>query len=72
MNFKSEAEVELLRKIYPEGTKIVLDYMDDFQAPPSGTIGEVICVDSIGQLQMKWENGCGLALNTDVDKFHKL
>ena len=68
--FKSEAEVNMIRKMYPEGTKIVLDYMDDFQAPPSGTKGVVTSVDGIGQIHVKWENGCGLALNTDVDKFH--
>ena len=72
MQFKSQTEVELIRKMYPEGTKVVLDFMDDFQAPPSGTKGEVLLVDSIGQIHVKWENGSSLALNTDVDRFHKL
>ena len=72
MQFKSQTEVELIRKMYPEGTKVVLDFMDDFQAPPNGTKGEVLLVDSIGQIHVKWENGSSLALNTDVDRFHKL
>lgn len=68
--FKSEIEVDMIRRMYPKGTRIELDYMDDFQAPPSGTQGTVTVVDSIGQIHVNWDNGSGLALNTDVDKFH--
>ena len=70
--FKSEAEVNLIKELYPKGTKIKLEYMDDIQSPPIGTVGEVVCVDSIGQIHMKWENGSSLALNVDVDKFQKI
>lgn len=70
--FKSEAEVNLIKELYPEGTKIKLEFMDDVQSPPIGTVGEVVCVDSIGQIHMKWENGSSLALNVDVDKFQKI
>lgn len=72
MMFPSKEKVDMIKKLYPVGTKIVLDFMDDIQAPPSGTVGEVLFVDSIGQLQMNWENGSGLALNVDIDKFHIL
>lgn len=64
--------VELLRKLYPVGCKVVLHFMDDPQAPPSGTIGEVIFVDDIGQIHVAWENGCGLALNVDLDSFSRI
>ena len=57
------------KKKYPKGTIIELIHMDDPQAPPSGTTGEVEFVDDIGQIHMKWSNGSGLALNTNYDKF---
>lgn len=73
MKFKTKEEIELIKMMYPEGTKVVCDFMDDPYNPvPEGTVGEVICVDSIGQLHIDWENGSGLALNLDVDRFHVL
>ena len=57
------------KKRYPKGTHIELIYMDDPQAPPTGTRGIVDFVDDIGQIHVKWENGSGLALNTDYDTF---
>lgn len=73
MKFKSKEEVELIRRMYPEGTKVVCDFMDDpYNSVPSGTKGEVTGVDSIGQVHVRWENGSGLALNCDVDRFHIL
>ena len=68
---KSAAEIEMLRKIYPKGTLIILDHMDDVQAPPTGTKGKVTHVDDIGQIHVAWENGCGLALIPGEDQFHK-
>lgn len=65
-------KVEYLRKMYPVGCKVVLHYMDDPQAPPSGTIGEVMFVDSIGQIHVKWENGSSLALIPGEDLFSKV
>ena len=67
--FKSREEVEEIRKLYPKGTSILLKQMDDPQAPPSGTIGEVTFVDDIGQIH--W-TGSGLALNRDVDVFYRI
>lgn len=58
-----------LRKIYPPGTKIQLIMIDDAQAPPSGTIGTVTCVDDIGTIHMKWNNGSSLGLVPDDDEF---
>ena len=71
MKMKSQEEVELLRKIYPSGAMVVCDYMDDPYNPvPNGTKGEIMMVDSIGQIHVYWENGSGLALVPDRDKFH--
>ena len=65
-------KIEFLRMLYPVGCKVVLHHMDDVQAPPSGTIGEVIFVDDIGQIHVKWENGSSLALNVKLDSFSKI
>ena len=69
MKIKSKEEIERLRELYPKGTRIVLEYMDDYQAPPKGTVGEVTNVDDMGQIH--W-TGSGLALNTDVDRFYRI
>ena len=45
--------VEYLRKLYPVGCKVKLHFMDDPFAPPSGTVGEVMFVDDIGQIHVK-------------------
>jgi len=71
MRFPNKEQIELIRKRYPAGTKVELLEMDDKQAPPVGTIGEVIAVDDIGQLVMKWQNGSGLNLIPGVDSFRK-
>lgn len=66
----NEKQVEMLRKRYPKGTKICLDYMDGEQRMPSGLMGKVAFIDDAGQIHVHWENGSGLALLPDVDKFH--
>ncbi len=71
MRFPNKEQIEMLRKAYPAGTKVELLAMEDKQAPPVGTIGEVMAVDDIGQLVMKWQNGSGLNLIPGVDSFRK-
>jgi len=68
MMFKSQSEVEQLRKTYPEGTVIIIDHVDDIHAPNPGTELTVTHVDGAGQLQVK---EIGIAINPDVDRFHK-
>ena len=58
----------LLRDFYTPGTKVVLVKMDDKQAPPIGTVGEVIHVDDIGTIHVKWENGSTLGVVPGADK----
>lgn len=44
-------------------------FMDDPYNPvPSGTRGVVECIDGIGQIHVKWDNGSSLAL-TDIDTY---
>ena len=59
-NFPSEKIVAQIRKDYPIGCKVRLVRMDDADAPPIGTIGEVIGVDDTGSLLVKWQNGSSL------------
>jgi len=62
--------VEMIKKLYPIGCKVMVDHMSDPYNPvPSGTIGTVKHIDSIGQLHGTWG---GLALIYGVDKFHKI
>ena len=72
MKYPNKEQIEMLRKEYPAGTKVELLAMEDVQAPPVGTIGEVLTVDGAGQLVMEWENGSGLNLIPGVDKFRKV
>ncbi|MCI8285892.1 MAG: DUF4314 domain-containing protein [Firmicutes bacterium] len=62
---------ELLRKRYPAGTRLCLDYMEGEADMPAGLKGEVTFIDDIGQIHMKWENGRSLPLNVEADSFHR-
>lgn len=64
-------EIEQLRQRYPTGTRIVLHFMDDEQAPPPGTKGTVAYVDDMGQIGIEWDNGSALSLVPGVDSFSK-
>lgn len=66
---REKAEIRLK---YPPGTRIELHHMEDKWAVPAGTRGEVVSIDSAGQLHMKWDNGRTLALVPQVDSFRKL
>lgn len=62
-------EVEELRMLYPKGSVIELDYMDEV-GMEKGLQGEVERVDEAGQIHVKWENGRSLALVPEEDRFH--
>ena len=72
-NFPSRQTVERLRKEYPAGTKVELLNMDD---PHSklfpGDIGEVICVDDIGTVHVRWKRGGTLGLVYGVDSYRRI
>lgn len=47
--------------------------MDDpYHAIPHGAIGTVVFVDDLGTIHMEWQNGSGLGLVPDIDKFKGL
>ena len=68
MMYPSRAEVEFVKRMYPKGTRVELVYMNDVQAPPTGTLGTVIGVDDTGSLLMKWDDGSRLNVvyNEDI------
>ena len=59
---------ERLEKKYPAGTRVVLEQMDDFQAPPIGTKGTVVGVDDIGTIFVNWDNGSSLGVIYGEDR----
>ena len=64
---------ERMQKTYPEGTRLILNSMNDPYAPvPPGTRGTVDFVDDAGQIHMKWDNGRTLAIVPSEDSFRKL
>ena len=69
MRFPSREQIAALRERYPHGTKVELLSMDDPQAPPTGTMGEVLGVDDAGQILVRWETGSSLSLISGVDSF---
>lgn len=72
MNIPDRATVERVRAEYPPGTKVELISMNDSQAPPVGTIGEVIAVDDVASLIMRWKNGSGLNVIFGIDRVRKI
>ena len=68
MIFTSRAVVAYLRRSYPKGTRVELLEMNDWQAPPVGTLGTVIGVDDIGSIMVRWDNGCGLSVAYGEDR----
>lgn len=70
MRFPSKELIESLRKRYPVGARVVLDHMDDPQAPPIGTKGIVQGVDDIGSILVNWDNGGSLSVVYGEDSCH--
>lgn len=69
-NRRKKGPAKEVKEKFSVGTVIVLDRMDDPQAPIPGTKGKVVFVDDIGQIHVRWENGSSLALIPGVDEFH--
>ena len=65
----SREQVQSIKERYKVGTRIKLNYMNDSQAVPSGTVGTVAHVDDMGTIHMKWDNGRSLGLVVGEDSF---
>ena len=71
-DFPSREMVMHVRKAYPVGCRVVMDAMDDSQAPPVGTQGIVLGVDDIASVMVAWDNGGGLSVAYGADRCHKI
>ena len=69
MHFPSKEQIAALRERYPRGTKVELLSMDDPQAPPTETMGEILGIDDAGQILVRWATGSSLSLIPGVDSF---
>lgn len=72
MKLPNKVIIEMLRKKFPAGTRVVLDSMDDMYAVPEGTEGTVTAVDDIGNILVNWDNGSTLNVVYGIDKVHKI
>lgn len=64
--------VDRLKILYPAGCRVELDKMDDRQAPPEGTCGTVLHVDSIGTIHVCWDTGSSLGVVFGQDLCHRI
>lgn len=68
----SKGIIEYLRENFPSGCRVMLDQMEDRQAPPAGTLGTVVHVDDIGTIHVKWDTGSSLGVVYGEDQCHKV
>ena len=61
--------IEHIKKLYKKGMKVRLISMKGEPQMTPGLEGTIELIDDIGQLHIKWQNGSGLALNLECDKF---
>ena len=69
MRFPSREQIAALRQKYPKGMMVELISMEDMQAPPPHTLGEVQSVDDAGQILVHWQTGSSLNLLPGIDSF---
>ena len=72
MVFPKKETVEKIRKEYLAGCEVVLDRMEDVQAPPVGTHGIVRSVDDTGSIIVAWRTGGSLRVVYGVDACHRI
>ena len=72
MNFADQKMVKKLRKEFPVGCRVVLDEMDDRQAPPIGTQGTCNGVDDAGNILVSWDTGSHLNVAYGADSCHRV
>ena len=71
--FPSQKEVERIKKMYPKGTRIQIERMNDPYHPiASDTKGTVKFVDDAGTIHCAFDNGCSLGVIPGEDGFHKI
>ena len=68
---KLRRRAEMIKKQFPEGTRVMLKEMNDPQSPPYGALGTVMCVDDNGTIHVQWDIGSTLGV-TEMDEIVKL
>ena len=69
----TKAQLEALRSRYPKGTRVELvSTSDPYTKLQPGSKGTVSFVDSMGTIQIDWDNGSGLGMIPGVDEVRKL
>lgn len=69
----SDTMLQKLKRDYPEGTRVKLIRMDDpYSRLEPGEEGNVIGVDDIGTIHVKWDNGSTLGVVFGEDRCEKL
>ena len=71
-NFPTQEQIALLRSQYSKGARVEHMEMNDAQAPPVGTKGTVIGIDSIGSIMVAWDNGSHLSAVYGADIVRRL
>lgn len=72
MKMPTKEQLEQLRRDYPVCCRIVLDKMEDMQAPPIGTQGICLGVDDAGSIMVSWDTGCSLSVAFGADRCHRV
>ncbi len=70
--FPSRELVQYLRGMFPAGSRVMLDRMDDTQAPPIGTLGTVLGIDDAGSIMVAWDTGSSLSVVYGEDCCHTI
>ena len=63
-----QSDVLETRSRYRVGSRVVLVFINDAQAPPVGTKGTVNYVDDIGTIHVNWDNGSTLGVVFGEDR----
>lgn len=72
MRFPDKKTVETLRIQFPVGCRVVLDRMEDAQAPALGTQGTCRGVDDAGNVMVSWDTGGSLNVAYGADSCHRV
>ena len=68
-----EAKVQYYKRIYPQGTRVLVVHMNEEPRPiPDNTEGTVVLVDDTGQIHCNFDNGHSHTLVPGVDIFCRL
>ena len=72
MKFPTDKELQRLRREFPSGCRIVLDEMEDVQAPKPSTQGVCRGVDDAGNILASWDGGGSLNVAYGADTCHRV